>query len=125
MVDFKKLLGITPEDRAAALERAQSAMLREIQEQVSSRAQMVERLGRNGHLLNEKARQFVSTLARKAKRTSIGGLLGGELSDLSAAQVSYLEDLHDLVVRHQEPGSSVDRSQDEGSRANRYGSRPA
>lgn len=125
MVDFKKLLGRTPEQREVALEVTQSALLREIQEQISSRAQMVERLSRNGHLLNENARVFVATLARKAQRTSTGGLVGGELADLSAAQASYLEGLHDKVAGQQGQPERASSPASQCMRSERYGSRSA
>lgn len=129
MLDFKKLMNRTPAERAEAIRLADEAFELQTQAKIAQRTEMIEAVMVSADRLSDNARQFMTTLAYKArKHDPLLRRQGGELLGLSPAQESYLEDLHRKVAKQAAKPEQADPPQQDRaplSRAERYGMRGA
>lgn len=129
MLDFKKLMNRTPAERAEAMRLADEAFELQTQAKIAHRTEMIEAVMVGADRLSDKARQFMATLAYKArKHDPLLRRQGGELMGLSSAQELYLEDLYRKVANQTSKPEQADPPQQDRaplSRAERYGTRGA
>lgn len=97
MIDFKKLMNETPEERAARhahLEKLDRARIAREVSLIAERQQMVERIAAGGlDRLDENSRRFVRSLQTMSEIHHWSGLKGGDLAYLTAKQVGWLDRL--------------------------------
>ena len=95
MVDFKKLLSQTPEERAQIREKMDQEYAQEVQKTIDERTAMVRALHENTEGFTPDQSRFVDSLVRMAEDKDVySRQVGGQLLTLSEKQVRYLNDLY-------------------------------
>lgn len=96
MVDFKKLLQRSPEEREEELRRSAARFEAELQATITERTRIVEALSTQPGLTDWE-QKFLSSMQYLATTYSMGGTFGGELADLSKGR---MESLEKLLTKH-------------------------
>lgn len=103
MVDFTQLLNRSPEEREAAIKSVTDRHEESMRQQIEARTiQINEILASQSEVGGKKLLQweqaFLQTMKNKAEKDQYG-VIGGELTALSFAQLSKLKSLHKIYIR--------------------------
>jgi len=102
MIDFKKLMDQTPEEREAVQARAAEEFAQRTREVIARRTAQIQALEADDAALNAWERDFVSDMSYKATTYDIAGWLGGNLATLSDKQAENLDRLHAKALKQRE-----------------------
>lgn len=103
MIDFKKIMNRTPEEKLAdelAMEAREAKRQSDRLELIRSRKAIISQLDMD--LIPEKHQRFARDLAYMSETYDMDGCLGGRLSNLTEKQVSYLDGLNKQYAKPSE-----------------------
>lgn len=97
MIDFKKLMAQTPEERAAAAEESRKEFEAQMLERIQARTNQIEHMARalenHPDEFSEWEKSFILDWQLKAYVKDITGWVGGKLMDLSSNQTAQFKRL--------------------------------
>lgn len=110
MVDFTKLMRITPEQAAEDRRKASEEFTARMQAKVFELTGQIRAIQDSAMRLSAHEQRFIEDMDRKSLRRDFVGLVGGELLHLSDRQMQFLQSLHKRATDFQDQGPAEGRA---------------